>query len=149
MAFVRSAAASDTDECIDWPYGKAYGYGKVVYQGKGWQAHGLTLMIKTGRNGWAEGLDAAHNCGRPACVNPRHVRWATVRENMADKAIHGTQPRGSAVPTAKLTEQTVRAILAASAQGEGQSSLARRFGVSNKQVHKIVHRQQWRHVEID
>lgn len=148
MAFVLAAAKSDTDDCILWPYGKAYGYGKVVYQGRGWQAHGLALMLASGRNGWAEGLDAAHNCGRPACVNPKHIRWATVRENMADKAIHGTQPRGELVPTSRLTASQVVAIRAELAAGERASDVARRYGLHSSHIHKIKYGTIWRHVGV-
>src|SRR3546814_15498376 len=56
---------------------------------------------------------AAHKCGRPKCVNPRHLRWATHRENMADKAIHGTETIDERNGKTTLTEEDVRAIRAA------------------------------------
>jgi hypothetical protein len=35
---------------------------------------------------------AAHSCGKghEACINPKHLRWATPRENAADAKLHGT-----------------------------------------------------------
>jgi hypothetical protein len=43
----------------------------------------------------APGFVAAHTCGkgREGCVNPRHLRWASQKENMADKLLHGTSNR--------------------------------------------------------
>lgn len=47
-------------------------------------AHRVALFLYTGD--WGEGMDAAHEdgCTSTLCVNPRHLRWATRRGNMAD-----------------------------------------------------------------
>jgi hypothetical protein len=57
-----------------------------------------------------EGAEAAHSCGTTGCVNPNHIRWATTKENIADKNIHGTMSRGEGHYKAKLTGQQVLLI---------------------------------------
>lgn len=82
----------DRDDCLAWPYAKdPNGYGQVRVGGR---THYVTRLVcekihgkpPTGRH------QAAHSCGRghEGCCNPKHLRWATVRENHLDKKAHGT-----------------------------------------------------------
>jgi predicted XRE-type DNA-binding protein len=58
------------------------------------------------------------------------------------------QLRGEAVPTAKLTEDDVRAIRALAKQGQyTQRELAQRFGVSQVNINHIINRRRWEHIE--
>jgi len=78
-------------------------------------------------------------------VNPRHLRWATHRENEADKVRHGTLRKGEAVHAAKLSAAEVaeiRTIYAAG--GVTQSDLATRFGTSPGNVSRIIRNAEWR-----
>jgi hypothetical protein len=78
--------------------------------------------------------DAAHWCGNRACVNPRHLRWATRKENLADELIHGTR-------NAKLTEADVLAIRR---QPERTGpDLAAEFGITRQAVHQVRTHQIW------
>jgi len=53
---------------------------------------------------------AAHNCGNPWCVSPRHLRWATGADNQADKEFHDTLPFGERHWNAKVTSEQAIAI---------------------------------------
>jgi hypothetical protein len=92
LAFLMDAINTDTDECIIWPFAKARGYGKVLYEGFVWQAHRLVCFLKYGDPPSGD-YEAAHKCGNASCVNKKHVRWATHQENMHDRKLHGTHDK--------------------------------------------------------
>lgn len=92
-----------------------------------------------------ERTEVAHNNGVNSDNRFSNLRWATPKENTADKVLHGTQTRGENHPVARLTEADVCAIRASAAK-QSQRSVAREFGVSPAQVNRIVHGKRWSHV---
>ncbi|MDE2104721.1 MAG: HNH endonuclease [Patescibacteria group bacterium] len=72
------------DTCLDWPFARgAAGYGRIRYKKKYWNVHRLVCRIVHGEPPSAL-MEAAHNCGNRACVNPHHLRWDSHKGNMAD-----------------------------------------------------------------
>ena len=55
--------------------------------------------------------------------------------------------RGEAAPAAKLTERKVRTIRRLAAEGVSYAKLAKRYGVGQTTIRKVVMRHSWRHVE--
>lgn len=144
--FFEQAIQSNTDACIDWPFGKtSICYGQTYMAGKPEHAHVYVCRLVHGEKP-PEKDHAAHNCGRPICVNPRHLRWATRAENMADKIRHGTDDRGEANVQAKLTDDAVREIRRLRGV-ETQRKLARRFGVRHTTIGAIQRGKNWAHVK--
>lgn len=87
---------------------------------------------------------AAHSCGNGhnGCVNPKHLRWATPRENCADMLKHGTRRYGKRHQNAKLTEQDVSDIR--SLKGKiTRSAIAKEFGVSRSAIDRIFSGRSW------
>lgn len=135
-------AAMETDECVMWPFGRtSNGYGAVYINTVPHSVHVLACETRHGPR--PERREAAHSCGNRACMNYRHLRWATPKENAADKVRHGTDPRGERAGAAKLTVDQVRAIRALHAAGMRQIDIAPRFGVTNAAVNMIVNRRSW------
>lgn len=148
--FVREIAAQYCgNDCLIWPYTKSrYGYGELFLGGRKGQkksAHRLVCEIVHGLPSRRK-MDAAHSCGNRACVNPRHLRWATRTENMADTLAHGTRIRGARNSHAKLTESDVREIRLL-ADTMTQPQLAARFGVGVGAISCIHQRRSWAWLE--
>jgi hypothetical protein len=89
--------------------------------------------------------EAAHHCGNGhwGCVTPRHLYWATSKENHADAIRHGTTARGERNVNAKLKASDIPAIRSLIAQGVSQCEVGRRYGVSNTAVWQIVRSRSW------
>lgn len=96
-----------------------------------------------------KGLECCHHCDNRPCCNPRHLFIGTHKDNMEDAinkgrlwAVHGDK-QGSA----KLTDKKVASIRAMYIPGiVSMKSLANLFGVSEKAIFVIIHRQGWKHV---
>lgn len=78
--------------------------------------------------------EVAHGDGNPANAHCSNLRWATHRENEADKKRHGTAPVGERHGRAKLDWPKVREIRAMSGSHE---EIARLFGVTRRTVGRI------------
>lgn len=131
------------DECLTWPFAKGRdGRGRLTGSVSP-QAHRAMCILAHGEPPTRR-HEAAHSCGKghEACVNPRHLRWATPVENAADRVIHGTEVRGSAKPGAKLTESDVLAIRALKGSAT-QREIGDRFGVDGETVGNIHRGETW------
>ena len=102
MMTLAIGVAAAGDECLHWPFSRLpAGYGIVGGRAVGRQyAHSLACTWAHGPR--PEGKQAAHSCGKASCFNPKHLRWATVTENHADKVLHGTSGRGVSRPSKQV-----------------------------------------------
>jgi hypothetical protein len=90
--FIAAAMATNTDECILWPYAiRNSGYGAFSLKNRGqtinYDAHRYVCQLSHGES---PTMEAAHRCGRKLCINSKHLYWATHEANMADAKAHGT-----------------------------------------------------------
>lgn len=138
------------DECLKWPFLiSETGYGLIRGRGRSGVTTASRRMCEIA-NGPPpfDFYQAAHSCGKgqEGCVNPKHLSWKTPSGNHADKIGHGTMLRGTAVKSAKLSEDDVRAIRALAGK-ESQRATGRRFGVGCGAVRKIQLRLDWAWLE--
>ncbi len=91
--------------------------------------------------------EAAHNDGNPLHNLPDNLRWDTHAGNIADKKRHGTQPRGSQVRNAKLTEASVAILRSAVAAGTDRHALAASLGISKNHLDSVARSARWKHVQ--
>lgn len=132
-----------TDECIRWPLStyQRSGYGQMG----GKNASRRSLIIHTGHDPGRK-VHAAHSCHNRWCVNPRHLRWATAAENLADRVADGTAPKGEQNPAAKLTPEIVLEARRRAANGETHRSIAADYGVSRTAISDAIGSRTWGHL---
>lgn len=136
------------DECLIWPYAKdGNGYAVTTYKGKQTSACRVVCEIINGPMILPR-EDVAHSCGNGpgGCITPKHLRWATTAENMADKVAHGTDNRGEKNPLAKLTDDQVRSIRKMRGV-KSESKIATEFGVSRSAIANIMQGNNWKYVQ--
>ncbi|QHB41407.1 endonuclease [Mycobacterium phage Megiddo] len=142
-----TVTASDCWEWNGWRNDNGYGeYGTRIGDVKTGEilAHRLAYIAWHGPI--PEDQEVRHRCDNPPCVNPDHLEIGTHADNMNDAKIRGRTARGVTHGLAKLTDDDVRAIRAASAAGESYRSLAQRYGVNKFHIGRIVRREKWSHV---
>lgn len=106
------------------------------------QVHVLVLEAHVGPR--PPGFEACHGDGVRDNNALTNLRWASRKENQADRIRHGTDQFGERNATAKLTWAQVDEMRALSATGVSQRVLAANFGVHVMTVNAIVHGRVWR-----
>lgn len=76
------------DDCWPWTGTKdRHGYGRLSHFKPVRGAHRLSYELATGVE--PVGLVVCHSCDNPSCVNPRHLRAATQRDNIHEAIAKG------------------------------------------------------------
>jgi hypothetical protein len=91
-------------------------------------------------------MDILHRNGDSLDNRLENLRYGTKVENMADKDIHGTMPRGERSPNAKLTDDSVRRISALHDEGMSDRKIAEMFGVSKTAIWQVRNGRTWTHI---
>lgn len=148
MQWIEDHKNYDGDDCLIWPFAlmNKQGYGKTQFQGKHVSAHVAMCIVAHGDKPGPK-MVAAHSCGKGhlACVNPKHLRWATYAENAADRKMHGTYYSGESCYQAKLKSEDIPKIREMS-KTMSRSQIAELFGVTYAAIHNILVGRSWRHV---
>ena len=143
LSFIRRAQVIHTDDCILWPFGRTpAGYGSMQYDGRITYAHVVSCEMAHGTR-TPDGREVAHSCNVRPCVNPKHLRFATRKENQADRLLHGTTVRGEQVHNAKLTADQAGEIKRRIKCGESAQSIAADYPVSETSIRDIRRGSTW------
>lgn len=142
--FLRANVAFTGSDCLLWPYKRVpSGYGLAVVGGIQKRASRWMCILAHGEPPFDK-AEAAHSCGDASCVNPNHLRWATPKENAADKEAHGTVVRGERSGKTTLSRADVIEIRNAPPY---LGVLMRKFGVSKGCLSKIRSGARWSHIQ--
>jgi hypothetical protein len=144
IVFLREHMDDADGPCLIWPMARDnFGYPQCGYNGRTYRVGRLLCELLYGPAPSPK-HHAAHSCGRgqDGCVHPKHIRWATPKENMADSVRLGRagRPRGEACR--KLTEEDVAQIIALKGQ-KTQLEIGLMFGVKGKQIGRIHRGENW------
>ena len=134
----------DGDDCLEWPYARAAGYGVFSPGGVAQGVHRRLCREVHGEPPTPE-HEAAHSCGNGhlGCCTKRHLSWKTPRENCADRIVHGTQPRGETHKSAKISASEASRIR--NMKGERTvRAIAQEFSLSPSTVWQIQNGKTWR-----
>ena len=133
------------DDCLIWPFAKDRASGQTYINGE--FAHRVMCELANGPAPSSK-HEAAHNCGngKGSCVHPGHLRWATRKENEADKLIHGTLVTGENHHATTLRQSEVIEIRQSKGAVTGRA-LSRKFGVSPATISRIQNGQTWKFLE--
>lgn len=145
VGWLEQNIPSNTDDYVIWPYGRfSDGYAAVNIKGKKHRVSRYVCGLVNGHPSDAD-MDAAHSCGNGhlGCVNDRHMRWATRKENIADKVAHGTERLGEDRHNSKLSNEEAMSIFKMRGNGVYQKDIALRFGISRELVGQIQRKTAW------
>lgn len=136
VEWLRASLTIETDDCVKWPFSTTVGYGQTWWNGRPALATRVICELKHGPAPTPK-HQAAHSCGKghEGCVNHRHLRWATRKENETDKTAHGTRGK-------TLSPGDVAQIKALRGRETGVE-IARRFGVTPSCISSIFTGKSW------
>ncbi len=117
-----------------------------VWLGKGNRHAVHRLVLETFEGPCPDGMEACHGDGDRGNNGIENLRWDTRPNNSADKAGHGTQQRGAAVSTSKVTGDVVSSFekLPRTCQCGCQSELTgRQLKYATENCKKVGNRNAW------
>jgi hypothetical protein len=122
------------------------GYPGIWFDNHAWRGNRLMCALKHGYRDskWS----ALHSCDNPKCINPDHLRWGTVSDNSADMVARNRSCKNDKNPSAKLTIEQVKEIIALKKQGARSVILAEIYGVRRQTIQSIYAGRSW-NVERD
>ena len=80
-----------------------------------------------------------HSCDNRSCINPRHLRWGTQKDNMRDLSLRrrGGKTYGDNHPGTKLSEDDKNKIRSEKESGVTQAHLAKKYNVHQSTISLI------------
>jgi hypothetical protein len=142
-AFIEKAITYEGDECLIWPFAKSgdgYAYLSSGHFKRRYKTGYVSkaVCIETYGPPPTFGHQAAHlpSCISKACINRKHLRWATPKENIADDC------RGEDHYNSKLTNQQVLEIRQL-ANNMTNESIAQIYKVSKSRISAIIRNETW------
>lgn len=151
-----------TEPCWIWTKAKSNnGYGVTSFDWKQTPTHRAAWVLTNGQI--PDGLCVLHKCDNPPCCNPSHLFLGTPADNAADMvakkrqskgiehsdAITPRRLRGEESPTCILTEESVTEMRKLYLQdGLSSREIAKRFGIADSHVFRIVKGECWKHIPL-
>lgn len=119
------------DECLTWPYARTRdGYADML------NISPLRYICEKLYGYRNHSYQASHSCGNgtKGCLNPRHLKWATFKENYLDKVRHGTNGRITFQDALEIRKSFHMFTL---------SELAAEYGLKENSIKNIINKKTW------
>ena len=131
------------DGCWEWQAALNNGYGWFNVDGRIRNAHRVAALLSGKIDSLDSELHVLHKCDNPKCCNPDHLFVGTNADNVADRVKKGrsgvVRHIGQTNGMSKLTNAQVKEIRGLYfASMFSQSQLARRYGVHQPHISRIV-----------
>lgn len=122
-------------------------YGLFKVDGKRVAAHRFSWELAN-KTTIPPGMILLHICDNPPCVNPKHLKLGTRKENAQDMVAKGRNvvSIGTENFNSVLTEEDVIEIRKRVANGEIQAEIAREYKLSPTAIYSLVKRKTWKHL---
>lgn len=108
------------------------------------------LLLSTFVGPCPDGLECRHLNGNCQDNRIENLCWGTHRENMGDKAVHGTQCQGESIPFSKLKEEEVYQIRELYRNRKVNkmtlATIGRKYNINAANVCMIGKRKTWKHL---
>jgi hypothetical protein len=132
------------DECWNW-YGDKYkeGYGRIRIDGTGYRSSRISYLYYNKLESLDDNLHVLHTCDNPRCVNPNHLKLGDQQSNMEDRNAKDRQARGTVNGQAKINNQLAAEIRSKSKDGQSRNALSREYGISRRQIVRIINGENW------
>jgi hypothetical protein len=126
------------------------GYAKVILCRQGQRRHArvASLVLEAFVGPAPRGMAVAHNNGIRNDNRLCNLRWATQKDNCADKIGHGTAQRGECHPMCSLTEEIVISLRHRRANGERPIDLIREYGIGRSAGYLAMSGITWKHLPM-
>lgn len=121
------------------------GYLYVNLKGKHIQVHRLVAVAFV--DGYAKGLDVAHENNDRHDNRSENLRWKSRKDNLADQLRHGTRLRGESQNGAKLTAGNVLEMRKMRREGVSWRLIGIEFGVATMTAKNAVVGNTWKHID--
>ncbi len=140
----RQLEAADWSKCVIFsgPGSAKGGYGRINVSLEGvvrsFAAHRIAYELHNGD--LSNDLIVRHVCHNPRCINPRHLKCGTHKQNAQDRiaAQRCASQRGAKNGNAKTTEEDREEIRRRRASGETLKTIAADYGIHFSTVSAIM-----------
>ena len=151
--FWRQVDKKSDDECWNWKNSvMSTGYAKITTGGRNgkqigahrysWELHNGPIPKGSGKHGTV----VMHTCDNRKCVNPKHLRLGTQKDNVDDMDVKqrriNAQPAGQKHGNAKFTDDQVREIRVSPLNN---AELGRIYGVPRQTI-RYLRKSGWKHI---
>jgi hypothetical protein len=146
----KVAVKPSNNECWLWQgamNGSGYGNFRMPEYGRvNFSAHRVAYLMTHG-DFPPDGLVVRHKCDTPQCVNPYHLEYGTVADNMQDMVRRGRQTKrdqsGENNGAAKLSADDVRRIRRLIESGKTNTAIAAEYDVTHSLISRIRRGRSW------
>ena len=97
------------------------------------------------------GYEVAHNDGNTFNIKPSNLRWATKKDNHADKKLHGTSRKQTGIlnVNAKFKQEDIEKIRTLRESGKTTVEIAKLFFTSRGHITNICKGKRWRKSDFE